>query len=314
MAVEYSSTRSFTLTLAHRAVEDIRRGGFRQLRNYVDMCATLAKKPQQKDFFTYAQAALQRTDSCYYSMIHNLLDSVDDDRICTVGVNLGFGGLIYGASKMKVQADADHASFSWVQVAVCGDAALAERVPAAAKQGSFVWVLDATRGNPADAAALALANPESVFGILAEPETLTPACIEALLPCMNIVVLPLLHTPELTPEGCLAARALKKHRMMYMLTVLAAQDEIDSILQPDWVESIAQESLFCMISRRGDVTPETSKQLRSGIVAGRLETGLPVLMLDWEGDINYLNRHISEYAVLGNHLPAGYTFPLNTCF
>ena len=247
-------------------------------------------------------------------MIHNLLDSVDDDRICTVGVNLGFGGLIYGASKMKVQADADHAPFSWVQVAVCGDAALAERVPAAAQQGSFVWVLDATRGNPADAAALALANPESVFGILAEPETLTPACIEALLPCMNIVVLPLLHTPELTPEGCLAARALKKHRMMYMLTIQAGENEIDSILQPDWVESIAQESLFCMISRRGDVTPETSKQLRSGIVAGRLETGLPVLMLDWEGDISYLNRHISEYAVLGNHLPEGYTFPLGTRF
>ena len=314
MAVEYSSTRSFTLTLAHRAVEDIRRGGFRQLRNYVDMCATLAKKPQQKDFFSYAQAALQRTDSCYYSMIHNLLDSVDDDRICTVGVNLGFSGLIYGASKMKVQADADHAPFSWVQVAVCGDAALADLVPAAAQQGSFVWVLDATRGNPADAVSLALANPESVFGILAEPETLTPACIEALLPCMNIVVLPLLHTPELTPEACLAARALKKHRMMYMLTVQAGEDEIDSILQPDWVESIAQESLFCMISRRGNVTPETSKQLRSGIVAGRLETGLPVLMLDWEGDINYLNRHISEYAVLGNHLPEGYTFPLNLDF
>ena len=314
MAVEYSSTRSFTLTLAHRAVEDIRRGGFRQLRNYVDMCATLAKKPQQKDFFACAQAALQRTDSCYYSMIHNLLDSVEDDRICTVGVNLGFSGLIYGASKMKVQADADHAPFSWVQVAVCGDASLAEQVPAAAKQGSFVWVLDATRGNPADAAALALANPESVFGILAEPETLTPACIEALLPCMNIVVLPLLHTPELTPEACLAARALKKHRMMYMLTVLAAQDEIDSILHPDWVESIAQESLFCMLARHGDVTSEASQQLRSGIVAGRLETGLPVLMLDWEGDISYLNRHISEYAVLGKHLPAGYTFPLNTRF
>ncbi len=314
MAMEYSSTRSFTLTLAHRAVGDIRRGGFRQLRNYVDMCAALAKKPQQKDFFACAQAALQRTDSCYYSMIHNLLDSVDDDRICTVGVNLGFGGLIYGASKMKVQADTDRKPFSWVQIAQCGDAALADLVPAAAKQGSYVWVLDATRGNPADAAALALANPESVFGILAEPETLTASCIKALLPCMNIVVLPLLHTPELTPEACLAARALKKHRMMYMLTVQAGEDEIDSILQPVWVESIAQESLFCMISRRGDVTPETSKQLRSGIVAGRLETGLPVLMLDWEGDIAYLNRHISEYAVLGKHLPEGYTFPLGTRF
>ena len=99
--MDYNSTRSFTMTLAHRAVGDIRRGGFRQLRNYVDMCATLAKKPQQKDFFAYAQKALQRTDSCYYSLIHRLLDLVDEDRICTVGVNMGFGGLIYGASEQK---------------------------------------------------------------------------------------------------------------------------------------------------------------------------------------------------------------------
>ena len=48
--MDYNSTRSFTMTLAHRAVGDIRRGGFRQLRNYVDMCATLAKNQQQKDF------------------------------------------------------------------------------------------------------------------------------------------------------------------------------------------------------------------------------------------------------------------------
>ena len=101
--MDYNSTRSFTMTLAHRAVGDIRRGGFRQLRNYVDMCATLAKKQQQKDFFAYAQKALQRTDSCYYSLIHRLLDSVDEDRICTVGVNMGFGGLIYGASELKKQ-------------------------------------------------------------------------------------------------------------------------------------------------------------------------------------------------------------------
>lgn len=99
--MDYNSTRSFTMTLAHRAVGDIRRGGFRQLRNYVDMCATLAKNQQQKDFFAYAQKALQRTDSCYYSLIHRLLDSVDEDRICTVGVNMGFGGLIYGASELK---------------------------------------------------------------------------------------------------------------------------------------------------------------------------------------------------------------------
>lgn len=134
--MDYNSTRSFTMTLAHRAVGDIRRGGFRQLRNYVDMCATLAKKPQQKDFFAYAQKALQRTDSCYYSMIHRLLDSVEEDRICTVGVNMGFGGLIYGASEMKKQADADGKPIAWITAARCGDERLADMVPKAAKKAA----------------------------------------------------------------------------------------------------------------------------------------------------------------------------------
>ena len=123
MSLDYNATRSFTMTLAHRAVGDIRRGGFRQLRNYVDMCSSLAKRPQQKDFFAYAQKALQRTDSCYYSLVHNLLDTVDEDRLCTVGVNMGFGGLIYGASEMKKQADVDGKPFSWITAAHCGDPA-----------------------------------------------------------------------------------------------------------------------------------------------------------------------------------------------
>ncbi len=125
------------MTLAHRAVGDIRRGGFRQLRNYVDMCATLAKKQQQKDFFAYAQKALQRTDSCYYSLIHRLLDSVDEDRICTVGVNMGFGGLIYGASELKKQADLEGQPIAWITAARCGDERLSELVPKAAGHGSF---------------------------------------------------------------------------------------------------------------------------------------------------------------------------------
>lgn len=146
--MDYNSTRSFTMTLAHRAVGDIRRGGFRQLRNYVDMCATLAKKQQQKDFFAYAQKALQRTDSCYYSLIHRLLDSVDEDRICTVGVNMGFGGLIYGASELKKQADLEGQPIAWITAARCGDERLSELVPKAAGHGSFVWLLERRTPTP----------------------------------------------------------------------------------------------------------------------------------------------------------------------
>ena len=186
---------------------DIRRGGFRQLRNYVDMCATLAKNQQQKDFFAYAQKALQRTDSCYYSLIHRLLDSVDEDRICTVGVNMGFGGLIYGASELKKQADLEGQPIAWITAARCGDERLSELVPKAARHGSFVWLLDATDTDPAQVVLLAKANPQSAFGLLADPSALTEDCVKTLAACCNLVVMPLLQTPGAGPPRSAAPPA-----------------------------------------------------------------------------------------------------------
>ena len=308
--MDYNSTRSFTMTLAHRAVGDIRRGGFRQLRNYVDMCATLAKKQQQKDFFAYAQKALQRTDSCYYSLIHRLLDSVDEDRICTVGVNMGFGGLIYGASELKKQADLEGQPIAWITAARCGDERLSELVPKAARHGSFVWLLDATDTDPAQVVLLAKANPQSAFGLLADPSALTEDCIKTLAACRNLVVMPLLQTPELTPEVCRAARRLKAQKMFYALTVLIDDETAGEVMQDDWLESMAQETLCCMCARKPGTSDETARKLRRSIVNGRLETGKPVLLLDWDGDVRYLNNRISEYMTFGSVLPEGSTFPL----
>ena len=56
--------------------------------------------------------------------------------------------------------------------------------------------------------------------MLAAPEALTPDRVAQLAECLNVVVLPLLQSPELTPDVCHAARALKAKQMLYMLTVL----------------------------------------------------------------------------------------------
>ena len=73
---------------------------------------------------------------------------MDEDRICTVGVNMGFGGLIYGASELKKQADLEGQPIAWITAARCGDERLSELVPKAAGHGSFVWLLDATDTDP----------------------------------------------------------------------------------------------------------------------------------------------------------------------
>lgn len=308
--MDYASTRCFTMTLAHRAVDDIRRGGFRQLRNYVDMCAALAAKPRYKAFFAYAQKALERTDSCYYSLIQRLLDTVEEDRICTVGVNLGFSGLIYGASRMKQQSEEDGEPFSWITAARCGDPALCEAVPQAEARGSFVWLLDATQTDPRQAAPLAAANPQSAFGVLADPQGLTPEAIDALYPCENLAVLPLLPGPAISDEAAAAVRELRRRKMLYAPAVLLDDAAAQTALAPDWLACLAQETLFCLYARRPGLAAESSRRLRRGIVDSRMETGTPILLLDWEEDVHLINRTLSPRAVVDRLLPEGCSFPL----
>ena len=98
--------------------------------------------------------------------------------------------------------------------------------------------------------------------------------------------------------------------MLYMLTVLVDDTCAEEALQDDWMESVAQEARLCMYARRPGISPEKSEVLRRGIVAGRLETGKPVLLLDWDADITYLNHRISDNTVWGSALQEGQTFPL----
>ena len=312
--MDYSSTRSFTMTLAHRAVGDIRRGGFRQLRNYVDLCAMLAHKPRQKRFFEFAQTALERTDSCYYSLIQRLLDTVDEDRICTVGVNMAFSGMIYGAAQQVQRAQETGGEAVLVTAARCGTPGLMRAVEQAQEQCRYIWVLDAvSMHDPDKAAPVAAVFPESVFALLAEPADLDADTVWALAACENVLVLPLLQGPELTAEVSAAVQLLVRNRMLYGLAVLVGEQDVETALGPDWLGCLAQETLFCLYARRAGMSDTASRHLYRGVVDSRMETGMPVLLLDWDQDVKTIGRALypdETFMRIASLLGDGEDFPL----
>ena len=308
MRNDLESSRSFTMTLGHRAVRDIRRDGFRQLRNYVDMCAVLAKKDSQKHFFEYAQTVLERTDSLYYTLVRRLVEEVSEDRICSVGINLGFDSLIYGVSHIRASERTD---LSWLHVGICGTPGLECAVAAAEQEFCYTWVLSLEEPLTDDTVAVFRAHPYTAFFLLAEPEQLTEETILRLEHCNNVVVLIFLHKPELTPEACAAACRMRRRRMFCGFLVDLGNDDAAEAFDADWLDVITQYSLFCIYARKPDMSAEMSEQLHRQIVSSRRETvSVPIFLLDWERDLRSLSCLTSTSCTVGTCLPEGRTFPL----
>ena len=190
MKPDLENSRSFAMTLAHRAVRDVRRDGFRQLRNYVDMCALLAQRPDLKRFFDHAQTVLQRTDSLYYKLINNLVEQVNEDAICTAGINLGFDAIISCASNNRKQ---NGETRSWLNVGFCSAPELDDAIIQAEAGSSYAWVLYADEDLTPKTVAMLQSHTHSVFFVLFDAQKFNEATMERVAGCNNVITLLCLH-------------------------------------------------------------------------------------------------------------------------
>lgn len=298
------------MTLAHRAVADIRRDGFRQLRNYVDMCQTLVQQPKIKHFFTNAQKTLEQTDILYYSLICHLADQVREETLCTWGINFVLGGLLFGGTRAKEEAN-DGRAVSWLRAGVCSDPELPRAVARAEEEERFAWVLYLEPETSVDVVLdLALEHPYSAFVVLTEPEQLDAQTVAALARCRNLAVGVLLPEPTLSGTAYQAVRRLREKRMLYGLVVLLEDATSDKALDPEWLSLASDNTLFCLYARRPGMAEQISCALRQSLVRSRGEQRHRLLVLDWDGDLQAINRTICPQAVVEGAALHGGAFPL----
>lgn len=309
--MDFKSSRGFALTLAHRAAEDIRRDGFRQLRNYVDLCETLVRQPKIKRFFAYAQKTLEQTDTLYYSLICHLVNQVNEDILCTWGINFLLGGLLFGGNRAKEQAGRTGQPVSWLQVGVCADPELPLAVSRAEENERFAWVLYLDPKTPKEAVLdLAIEHPYSAFVVLAQPEQLDRETVAALARCRNLAVGILLQGMELPQTAQQAVQRMKKSRMLYGLAVLLDDASAEKALDPQWLRLASENALFCVYARCPGMQAEVSRKLRQDLVRGRGEQQHRLLVLDWEEDLAAINQSICPQAVVAGAALNGPAFPL----
>lgn len=295
MASDLNSLRVYALGLAHRAVSDISRDGFRQLRNYVDMCAFLSNSDAQKDFFDRAQTALEKTDSLYYPLIQRTLSSVSADTICTVGVNLGIDALTYGGSRLKKTAQESGRPVAWLTLAAADEPGLHERIAQGEAIGQYLWLLTSPGGSIDAAQELAGCHRKCNVGLLIRPEDITPEKAVRIADTPNLVPILLLDAPEISESAHTAALLLQGQKVFFGMAARLTDATADSATNGEWLEVLAQHTLFCAYYHPG-MSPEAAVRLRDAIYRSRTTTGSPVLLLDWEADTVNIGSFISPLA------------------
>ncbi len=296
MAIDLNNLRVYALGLAHRAVNDISRDGFRQLRNYVDMCAFLAKTEEQQHFFERAQTTLEKTDCLYYPLIQRTLSGVTADTICTVGVNLGIDALTYGGAQLKKHAQETGKPVFWMTVARAADAdAMQTRIAAGEAMGQFLWTLLSPDGSIDAAQCLAGTHPKSDFAVVLPPQAVTPEVAARLADSPNLVPVLSLDSPEITDDCHTAVHLLKASKIFYGIRANLTDATIGQAMDPEWLEVLAQHTLFCVYTHHGVAEAQT-EALRDAIYRSRTTTGSPVLLFDWHYDTINIGSFLSPLA------------------
>jgi len=297
MVSKLISVRTYALGLAHRAVRDIRRDNLRQLRRYVDLCALLSKRKGHRFFFDRAQEILAKADSLYYPLIQKVIASIEEDHLCTFGVNLGIDTMTEGAAQLQQLNRAGEGPLPWLTLADGSSAGTLEPAVVQGKQkGMYLWGIAVHTAQQAlQLGALAGRHITCNFVLALPPHCVTPAVLQVLRRSPNIAVLLALETPELTDDAYTALNALRQLRLNYGITLALTDQTAPQVLQQEWLCLMAQHAPYCLFSHRA-MSPAAANRMTQQVYAARSTTGAPLLLLMWEEDTEYITRHIAPNA------------------
>lgn len=88
-------------TVVANKLKDMKKYPKRAARNLIDLGLLFSKGKFQNAFFSSAQTMLQNEDSPYYKLIDNVVNGVENQRLLTFGMNLGYNSFKSGSREIR---------------------------------------------------------------------------------------------------------------------------------------------------------------------------------------------------------------------
>lgn len=226
------ASRILIETIVRRTLRSIREEPERSTRNLVDMALQFSDGRFQQRFFAAAQTMLQNERSPYYGLIQDVAANVEENRLLTFGMDVGYNGCTHGAAVIRQIEQEEHIHIPWcVSLHPGADPLRWQPVIRQGRElGICVWMLYPEE-SPQDAIALARAFPDCAFVLFCKPEAVTPALADTAEETDNLMLA--VRLEEITAEVCMT---LRERGLLYSVWF--------SYTEPDAAQ-ISGGALFC---------------------------------------------------------------------
>lgn len=275
----------------------------RSARRLVDLGKQFSHNRFQDMIFSVIQELLDNDRSSYYDMIHNLLKNTDEKAIQKFGVNFGYMGWTYGASRIREEENDCGHCLPWSITMRYDEKAegclslqeMEDIITQGEQLGIYVYFIRET-GNPGDYALLEVfeRHRDSAFVLFSDTGRVTAAQIQILKLCKNTVI----SFPVDDPESMLTTALLRDQKIFFCMHYVYSDDDKLDVL-PNIMESvIAAESPFLFGIAKDGTSREAIQYVTNESYSSRLSQTVPTVCIDFYGDNNKLSKAICEHSCM----------------
>lgn len=294
--MEKTTTRIIIETVVKKTFKEIKESPERSIRNLVDMALHFSKGHFQHDFFTAAQTMLQNDKSCYYALIKDTVDHVDEKHLLDFGINLGYNGCTIGAATIRKMEETQGFNIPWIltlQLNPKQQQPYHSVIAQGESIGIHTWLLD-MKEEPESALSLVEQHQDSAFLLLCYPQAITQTFLELASRHTNLMIV--VHDET----GCTQACAkLRQAKLLYSVCVLYSENDVPKIESGELFEEMEQSHpVFTGLYAAPDCPQSARERVWKAVNKARNDQSFQTIAWELVFDTSYIDSIISSEACL----------------
>ncbi|MEW5920213.1 MAG: hypothetical protein AB1796_04515 [Bacillota bacterium] len=282
-----------------KAIEDMRGNTKRGIRNLIDLGLFFSRSENQKWFFTAAGKVINNPRNPYNELASRMIKDVDNETIKTVGINLGYSSLTYGADKLRTQQKAKNCTVPWLLIFNTNgydhNFQMEALIREGRKLGTYSYIFHIQRVEEIDAVSKIAGHfTECLFVLKTSPELITAESIELIRKAHNIVVSVQAAKASLTDVLCVKAFGiLRDNRCFYGFHAAYNENTAAEVAAAEYIHrAISLGNIFGVYIAEEDVSASCRDAVYNFVCSARGETGQPLVTFEWSRDMADISRRI----------------------